>query len=139
MHQLNDLPDDHAQFADHADANARMRREGTRNLLAAAQAADTPRFIAQSIAWQIPGDRGAAVSEHERAVLDAGGVIIRYGQLYGPGNLLRDRAATAAARACRGRRPPHPARSRSRQWSDRRHRRRSLLIPVPQTDRAVTA
>jgi len=62
-----------------------MRREGTRNLLAAAQAADTPRFIVQSIAWQIPGDRGAAVSEHERAVLDAGGVIIRYGQLYGPG------------------------------------------------------
>lgn len=23
--------------------------------------------------------------EHERAVLDAGGVVIRYGQLYGPG------------------------------------------------------
>lgn len=59
MHQLTDLPDDHAQFADHADANARMRREGTRNLLAAAQAADTPRFIAQlAIQFAPPIRRG---------------------------------------------------------------------------------
>lgn len=66
-------------------ANARMRRQGTRNLLAAAEAAGATRFIAQSVAWQIPGDGGAAVEEHERAVLDSSGVVIRYGQFYGPG------------------------------------------------------
>ena len=42
------------------------------------------RFFAQSIAWELPGERGVANREYERAVLDAGGVVIRYGQLYGP-------------------------------------------------------
>ncbi len=68
-----------------AAANARIRREGTRNLLAAAHDARVPRFIAQSVAWPIPGDGGPAIREHERAVLDAGGLILRYGRLYGPG------------------------------------------------------
>lgn len=40
--------------------------------------------MAQSIAWEQPGDRGAATRNYERSVLDAGGVVIRYGQLYGP-------------------------------------------------------
>ena len=40
-------------------ANARIRREGTRNLLAAARAAGAERFVAQSIAWTPPGDDGA--------------------------------------------------------------------------------
>jgi hypothetical protein len=66
-------------------ANARIRREGTRNLLAAARAAGARRFLAQSVAWPLPGDAGAAVEEMERSVLEAGGVVIRYGQLYGPG------------------------------------------------------
>lgn len=30
------------------------------------------------------GERGATYRAHERAVLDAGGAIIRYGQFYGP-------------------------------------------------------
>ncbi len=64
-----------------------MRREGTRNLVAAASAAGA-RVVAQSVAWQVPGDGGAAVEEHERAVLDAEGVVIRYGQLYGPGTFF---------------------------------------------------
>ncbi|HSH58475.1 MAG TPA: hypothetical protein VK988_02320 [Acidimicrobiales bacterium] len=31
------------------------------------------------------GDGGAAVEDLEQAVLSAGGLVIRYGQLYGPG------------------------------------------------------
>jgi nucleoside-diphosphate-sugar epimerase len=85
IHQLTDLPDDPSQLREFASRNDRIRREGTRNLLAAAAAAGVDRFLAQSIAWALPGERGVAMAEFERAVLDAGGVIIRYGQLYGPG------------------------------------------------------
>lgn len=85
MHQLTDLPDDVAQLQEFASRNDRIRREGTRNLLDAAAAAGAGRFLAQSIAWALPGERGVVVAEFERAVVDAGGVIIRYGQLYGPG------------------------------------------------------
>ena len=83
--ELTDLPDDRTQLQKYRSANDRMRREGTRNLLAAAAAATTPRFLAQSIAWQLSGERGAAVREFERMVLEAGGVVLRYGRFYGPG------------------------------------------------------
>jgi nucleoside-diphosphate-sugar epimerase len=85
VHQLTDLPDDAGLIPGHAAANARMRREGTRNLLAAARAASVDRFLAQSVAWELSGDGGAAKQELERLVLDAGGVVLRYGRLYGPG------------------------------------------------------
>ena len=63
-----------------------MRRDGTRNLLDAATAAKAQRTIAQSISWELPTEsRRAITASHERAVLQAGGVVIRYGQLYGPG------------------------------------------------------
>jgi hypothetical protein len=83
MHQLTDLPDRLERLGAYALRNDRMRTEGTRNLLAAAAAASVERFLAQSIAWRPPG-RGGAVDEHERQVVDAGGVVLRYGQLYGP-------------------------------------------------------
>lgn len=85
MHQLTDLPDDEASLANAGDANARMRREGTRNLLAAAEGAGASRFIAQSVAWELAGSGGAAKQELERAVLAFGGVVLRYGRFYGPG------------------------------------------------------
>jgi nucleoside-diphosphate-sugar epimerase len=86
FHQLTDLPDDAADIPAFSDRNNRIRGEGTRNLLAAAAAASAGPVIAQSISWELPGDSGrAATAEHERAVLQAGGVVIRYGQLYGPG------------------------------------------------------
>ena len=78
FHQLTDLPDHAAEIAAYGDRNDRMRTEGTRNLIAAAGPA---RVIAQSIAWELPGNRRAIAAEHERAVLQAGGVVIRYGQL----------------------------------------------------------
>ena len=84
FHQLTDLPDNAAQLAAFGDRNDRMRGEGTRNLLAAAARAG--RVIAQSISWEQPSAaRRAVTAAHERAVLEAGGVVIRYGQLYGPG------------------------------------------------------
>jgi nucleoside-diphosphate-sugar epimerase len=86
MHQLTDLPDDAGRVREHAAANSRIRREGTRNLLAAAEAAGgVRRFLAQSVAWRLAGDAGAATEELERAVLAWGGVVLRYGRLYGPG------------------------------------------------------
>jgi nucleoside-diphosphate-sugar epimerase len=90
LHQLTDLPDDVASIPRFEAANARIRREGTRNLLAAARACGASRFVAQSVAWDLGGDAGAAVQEHERAVLHAGGVVLRYGQFYGPGTYFED-------------------------------------------------
>ena len=48
------------------------------------RAASASQFLAQSIAWTPPSG-GEAVREHESLVLDAGGVVIRYGTFYGPG------------------------------------------------------
>jgi nucleoside-diphosphate-sugar epimerase len=109
IHQLTDLPRefDEALIAASYAKNARIRTEGTRNLIAAAQAAGARRFIVQSIAFgYAPGgephpetdplnlaDPARAVTikgtaDMERQVLAASGlegVILRYGLLYGPG------------------------------------------------------
>jgi nucleoside-diphosphate-sugar epimerase len=86
FHQLTDLPDDAADLAAFYDRNDRMRSEGTRNVLAAAAEAQAERVIAQSISWEQPSEhRRAVTAAHERAVLQGGGVVIRYGQLFGPG------------------------------------------------------
>ena len=90
VHQLTDLPSDPAQISVKAADNARVRTEGTRNLIAAAQAAETPHFVAQSIAWRLPGNAHDSVDEHERMVLDTGGVVARYGRFYGPGTYHED-------------------------------------------------
>ena len=67
-----------------------MRTEGTRNLIAAMRAAGAERLIAQSMAWRPPAG-GEAVEEHERLVLEAGGLVIEYGIFYGPGTYGGDR------------------------------------------------
>lgn len=86
LHELTDLPDDVAQLPSQRDANARIRVEGTRNLIDAAQACGCDRMLAQSVAWELPPGRGSeAVATLERQVLDFGGVVVRYGQFYGPG------------------------------------------------------
>ena len=89
IHQLTDLPDHIDQLSKFAPRNDRIRTEGTRNLVAAAKAADARHLLAQSIAWR-PAGRGEIVDQHERQVLDARGVVIRYGQLYGPGTFYED-------------------------------------------------
>jgi nucleoside-diphosphate-sugar epimerase len=109
IHQLTDLPRglDPAKMDEAIRRNARLRTEGTRNLVDAAVAAGVRRLIAQSIAWAYaPGREPHAESDPldvdaqgiravsvggivalERAVLDAPleGIVLRYGQLYGPG------------------------------------------------------
>jgi len=84
IHQLTDLPDDPAEVPSFQAANARIRDEGTANLIAAAKAAGAERFLAQSIAF-IPGAGPESRERHERQVLDHGGVVLRYGMFYGPG------------------------------------------------------
>jgi nucleoside-diphosphate-sugar epimerase len=90
MHQLTDLPDSLEQLEDYHPRNDRIRTEGTRNLIAAMNAAGAERLIAQSIAWRPPG-RGEVVDEHERVVLEVGGLVIEYGTFYGPGTYGGDR------------------------------------------------
>jgi nucleoside-diphosphate-sugar epimerase len=110
MHQLTDLPSGLApsRMAEGTRRNARMRSEGTQNLVVAALEAGAPRLIAQSIAWlyspgpephaegdpldvDAPGTRAitvTGVAALERLVLASppiDGVVLRYGHLYGPG------------------------------------------------------
>jgi uncharacterized protein YbjT (DUF2867 family) len=81
--QLTDLPDRRSELPGHTAKNDRIRTEGTRNLVAAATAAGAKGFVAQSIAWR-PEDRGHILDVHEQQVLQIGGVVARYGRLYGP-------------------------------------------------------
>ena len=106
IHQLTDLPSDPAQVSSAAETNARLRIDGTRNLMAAAKVAGARRVIAQSIAFAYapgpephheddplnlegPRRRSAeGVAGLEWAVLHTPpieGVVLRYGRLYGPG------------------------------------------------------
>jgi nucleoside-diphosphate-sugar epimerase len=86
MHYVTALPDDPKRIPEFGRLNARIRIEGTANLLRAATAAGAERFVAQSIAWTPFGLPGAAnpVEALEEAVLAESGLVIRYGQFYGP-------------------------------------------------------
>jgi nucleoside-diphosphate-sugar epimerase len=85
MHQLTDLPDRREELPAYSAGNDRIRSEGTRNLVEAARAAEAEHFVAQSIAWRPGGARGEVIDEHERRILEIGGVVARYGRLYGQG------------------------------------------------------
>ena len=86
----------------------RLRTEGTRNLLAAAQAVGATRLITEGIAyayepagaglatedapfWQQPPAQFApvlaALRELEARTAAAGGLVLRFGHLYGPGSI----------------------------------------------------
>jgi nucleoside-diphosphate-sugar epimerase len=109
IHQLTDLSEvrDPATRTAALARNARIRDEGTRNLVAAARQAGARRLIAQSIAWvYAPGPRPyrednpldvnadgpqgvsvRGVASLERQVLAASpieGLVLRYGRLRGP-------------------------------------------------------
>jgi nucleoside-diphosphate-sugar epimerase len=86
LNELTDLPDDVTQISEHADLNARIRTEGNQNLIDAARQSGSPKILAQSVAWKLPdGPDAMAVAELERSVLAEGGVVLSYGQFYGPG------------------------------------------------------
>lgn len=113
IHQLTDLPFAPAtpRYEEGLERNARLRIEGTRNLVAAARAGGIRRLIAQSIAFvYAPGD-GARVEsdplaagapgtagrtvEGVQALEDAvlslpEGIVLRYAFLYGSGTWSQD-------------------------------------------------
>jgi len=113
IHELTALPQriDPRRVERDFELNDRLRSEGTRILVAAAQQAGAKRIVAQSIAFMYaPGPAGTvhtesdrlleegapkafaraatAVTELERTVLGAGGVVLRYGYFYGPGSAI---------------------------------------------------
>lgn len=77
-------------------ANARLREVGAPALIGAARAAGTDRIIAESISWDPHSD---AVATLERATMgEPGGIVLRFGLLYGPGTwYAADGASTARA------------------------------------------
>ena len=109
IHQLTDLPYalEASQMAAALVRNARLRDEGTRNLVAAALRAGATRLIAQSISFiyadgpkphqetdpllplthPVYGKTVEGVMSLERQVVEAPleGIVLRYGLLYGPG------------------------------------------------------
>lgn len=108
IHQLTDLPAglDPAKMVEATARNARIRDEGTRNLVAAATSAGVGRIIAQSVAFAyaqgpqpydeeaplaVDAEGRAGVSARGVASLEAqvlagpfAGIALRYGRLYGP-------------------------------------------------------
>jgi nucleoside-diphosphate-sugar epimerase len=109
IHQLTDLPQqfDQALISASYGKNARIRIEGTGNLVWAARAASVRRFVVQSVAFAyvaggephpetdplnvhdpIRAVTVKAAADMERQVLSESameGVVLRYGLLYGPG------------------------------------------------------
>jgi len=90
VHQVTDLPDEIEKLAEFLPRNNRVRSEGTRNLLAAAQAANASGFLAQSIAWRSGPGTGPVLDAHETGVISAGGTVLRYGLFYGPGTFYEN-------------------------------------------------
>ncbi len=108
IHQLTDLAfaPGSPRYEEGLARNARLRIEGTRNLVAAAKAAGVRRLVAQSIAFVyaprdgmrdendplnlgasgMAGTTAGAVTAMEQAVLAMSeGIVLRYAFLYGPG------------------------------------------------------
>lgn len=103
IHELTDLPQTRTpeSMAAAAERNARVRTEGTANLVAAALACSASRMLAQSIAFayapgpephdesdplESPGRDSVIALEHlvmQSSPLE--GIVLRYGSLYGPG------------------------------------------------------
>jgi len=124
VHQLTSLPRrlDYKAKDDPLAATNRVRTEGTRNLIAAAEAAGARRLVAESVAFLYAPERGRvkdeeaplfhgapypfggaveALADLELQVTGAEGVeglVLRYGWLYGPGTYFdRDGSQTEEA------------------------------------------
>jgi nucleoside-diphosphate-sugar epimerase len=86
LHELTDLPDALDNLPEDSALNARIRADGTRNLIDALEGPGHSKIVAQSVAWTMPpGLEADAVASLEEAVLAADGVVLRYGFFYGPG------------------------------------------------------
>jgi nucleoside-diphosphate-sugar epimerase len=121
VNQLTDIPRaiNPRKFEDQFATNDRLRVDGTRNLVRAAEAAGARRIVSQSIAFAYaPGDglrseddrlfedapepwarSVGAVRALEQHTLGSGtveGVVLRYGYFYGPGSSYAGDGSTAA-------------------------------------------
>jgi nucleoside-diphosphate-sugar epimerase len=106
VHALTDIPADldTRHMERELQSTGRLRREGTRNLIAAARAAGARRIVAESIAFAYAPE-GSWVKDEDAAldtggmpfvtdpllslesqVTEAGGTVLRFGHLYGPGS-----------------------------------------------------
>lgn len=110
IHQLTDLPRGLApsEMAAAIARNAKIRTDGTRNLISAMRASGCDRIVAQSIAWAYaPGAKPyeedaaldlnaeglrqisvggiAALEQQVLCTAQIHGAVLRYGHLYGPG------------------------------------------------------
>ncbi|HEU5104714.1 MAG TPA: NAD(P)-dependent oxidoreductase [Solirubrobacterales bacterium] len=109
VHLLTSLPQRYSLKEDYLAPTNEVRRVGTRNLIAAARAAEARRLVAESIAFAYEPEGGwvkdeeaplqrnapepfggavAAVTEMEQEVGEAEGLeglVLRFGWLYGPG------------------------------------------------------
>jgi nucleoside-diphosphate-sugar epimerase len=126
IHQLTALPAriDPRRMERDFLLNDRLRSEGTRHLVEAAQSAGIERVIAQSIAFSyVRGAPGTlhveqdpllaedapkpyrrtalALLDLERAVLGAHGVVLRYGYFYGAGSAISSTGSTVGELARR--------------------------------------
>jgi nucleoside-diphosphate-sugar epimerase len=120
IHQLTDLPSPPGSPGYEAglERNARVRIEGTRNLVDAAKKAGVERMIAQSIAFVYAPGEGTRVETDpldftatgarkrtvegvialEQATLELlQGIVLRYGFLYGPGTWFENEKRAAPA------------------------------------------
>lgn len=120
VHALTALPQRIVPRRDYLAPTNRLRTEGTRNLLAAAQAAGARRVVAESVAFfyrpegswvkdeeappfeEAPGmlgDGARAIIDLESQVLGAegmDGLVLRFGWLYGPGTFYAADGSQAA-------------------------------------------
>jgi nucleoside-diphosphate-sugar epimerase len=118
IHQLTSIPPriDPRRLERDFAVNDRLRSRGTRDLVAAAQAAGVQRIVAQSIAFAyLPGPPGTLHTETEVLHLDAPksfkrsaqalhelectvrgvqGTVLRYGCFYGPGSAISSEGST---------------------------------------------
>lgn len=128
VHALTALPPKFDPKSDYLAGTNRVRTEGTRNLVAAAKAAEARRVVAESVAFfyepegdwvkdetaplfrDPPGRFAAgceALTSLESQVLEAGeleGVVLRFGWFYGPGTYY-DRGGSVAEETTKRRYP----------------------------------
>jgi nucleoside-diphosphate-sugar epimerase len=112
IHQLTDLPfaPGTPRYAEGLERNAKLRIDGTRNLVAAAKAAGVRRLVSQSIAFVYAPKDGALTEDdplapaqgqykrtlegvkalEEPTLAMPEGIVLRYGFLYGPGTWSPD-------------------------------------------------
>ena len=68
------------------EANDRVRREGGKNVLSAAEVAGSRRLVLESVAFSLKPAAAEALQDMERSALDSrlGVLILRFGRFWGP-------------------------------------------------------